>query len=148
MVWRGLPTYHRGSVHLQAAVHLSAIASCPPSSEWQCKACSAQPSCGFEVKSSRKETQLTIPCNQHQHEIWWGARNLQRQRAGSTNTALHVLCEELIYFQLLCWQSIVFVFFFYCGGVIDIHLPLGWEWLGVLTSWLCVTDWILIIDGV
>lgn len=29
----------------------------------------AQPSGGFEVKSSREETQLTLPYNQHRREI-------------------------------------------------------------------------------
>lgn len=62
----GLSMRHIGSVRLQGTAQLSAIISCLPA---KCKARSAQPGHSFDVKSSRKETQFTMPCNQHQHGI-------------------------------------------------------------------------------
>lgn len=82
MVWRGLPTHRRGSVRLQCTVQLSAITSCLPALNGLVK--SAQLSPGMALKLNQVERrQFPIPCNQHQHELWWGTHNLKPQNIGS-----------------------------------------------------------------
>lgn len=78
-----------------------------PSFKRQYEASSAQPSHSFEVKSSRKETQFPITCNQHWHEIWWAARNLKQQSniKGDSLSAAR-MCEDGSLFSQRCWWCV------------------------------------------